>query len=137
MGLITMEHGAEGQALHGSSGPDFNPHEYYVFRNGQLHNGLIAVMWQLADVPAGAGGFCIVNGTHKANLPLPEDMRLGLTHSEHVRQLEMKAGDVVIFSVRRLLKNKMPQRTESRCRTGRRPQRTAPSPGRRSTRGAL
>ena len=40
MGLITMEHGAEGQALHGSSGPDFNPHEYYVFRNGQLHNGL-------------------------------------------------------------------------------------------------
>ena len=55
MGLITMEQGAEGQALHGSSGPDFNPHEYYVFRNGQLHNGLIAVMWQLADVPAGAG----------------------------------------------------------------------------------
>ena len=56
-------------------------------------------MWQLADVPAGAGGFCIVSGTHKANLPQPEDMRLGLTHSEHVRQLEMAAGDVVIFCV--------------------------------------
>ena len=97
MGLITMEDGAEGQVLHGSSGPDFNPHEYYVFRNGQLHNGLVAVMWQLADVPAGSGGFCIVPGTHKANLPLPEAMRLGLAHNEHVRQLEMRAGDVVIF----------------------------------------
>ena len=32
------------QVLHGSSGPDFNPHEYYIFRNGQMHNGIVAVM---------------------------------------------------------------------------------------------
>ena len=31
------------QVLHGSSGPDFNPHEYYIFRNGQMHNGIVAV----------------------------------------------------------------------------------------------
>jgi hypothetical protein len=44
-------------------------------------------MWQLRDVPAGAGGFCIVPGTHKANLPLPEAMRLGeVRFSNHGRR---------------------------------------------------
>ena len=35
MGIITMRKGAEGHILHGSSGPDFDPHQYYIFKNGK------------------------------------------------------------------------------------------------------
>ena len=42
-----MEKGSEGHTMHGSSGPGFDPHQYYVVRDGQIHNGLTVVAWQL------------------------------------------------------------------------------------------
>ena len=52
--LITMEPGDPSAGLHGSSGYDswtgeigFNPLEYYIWRNGQMHNGLTVVAFQL------------------------------------------------------------------------------------------
>ena len=55
-GLIMMEKGSEGHTLHGSSGPGFDPHQYYVFKGGKMHTGLTVVAWQFADVNPGDGG---------------------------------------------------------------------------------
>ena len=51
-----MEKGSEGHTLHGSSGPGFDPHQYYVFKGGNMHTGLTVVAWQFADVNPGDGG---------------------------------------------------------------------------------
>ena len=61
-GLIMMEKGAEGHALHGASGPGFDPHSYYVVKNGEIHTGLTAVCWQFADTNPGDGGLAIIPG---------------------------------------------------------------------------
>jgi hypothetical protein len=84
--------------LHGSSGPDFNPHEYYVVRNGRMHSGLTVVAWQLADIGPGDGGFGLIPGSHKGNFPCPPAMRRGEAFREHVHQPVCKAGDCVIFT---------------------------------------
>ena len=70
-GLITMRKGAEGCTLHGSSGPHFDPNQYYVYRDGQMHNGLTVVAWQLSDVEEGDGGLCLIPGQPQGQLRLP------------------------------------------------------------------
>lgn len=50
LGIITMRKGAEGHLLHGSSGPGFDRHQYYIFKDGKMHNGLTVAAYQLADV---------------------------------------------------------------------------------------
>jgi len=97
-GLISMRKGAEGHTLHGSSGPGFDPHQYYIFKNGQMHNGLTVVAWQLADVNEGDGGLALIPGTHKGNYPCPTEMRRYEAYQEFVKPITCKAGDVVIFT---------------------------------------
>jgi ectoine hydroxylase-related dioxygenase (phytanoyl-CoA dioxygenase family) len=96
--VLLMRKGAEGLTLHGSSGPGFDPTQYYIFRDGQMHNGLTVVAWQFADVGPGDGGLCVIPGSHKSNLPCPPKMRLCDEHAEFVKQVVCKAGDVVIFT---------------------------------------
>ena len=55
-GLIMMQKGSEGHTLHGSSGPGFDQHQYYIHRDGKMHCGLTVVAWQFADVNPGDGG---------------------------------------------------------------------------------
>ena len=98
MFLISMDKGAEGFIFHGSSGPGFDPNQYYIFRDGQMHNGLTVVTFQLTDVPPGAGGLIVIPGSHKSNYPCPREMRLYQEHQEHIRQIVCNAGDVVIFT---------------------------------------
>ena len=54
--LLSMTQGSGAGALHGSSGPGFDPMQYYVWKDRQMHNGLVVVTWQLVDHPVGAGG---------------------------------------------------------------------------------
>ena len=98
MFLLWMDKGAEGFRFHGSSGPGFDPNQYYIFKNGKMHNGLTVVSFQLTDVNPGDGGLIVIPGSHKSNYPCPQEMRLYQKHQEHVRQLTCKAGDVIIFS---------------------------------------
>ena len=97
-GLITMREGAEGHILHGSSGPGFDPHQYYIFKNNQMHNGLTVVAWQFADVNEGDGGLCLIPGSHKGNYPCPQSLREYDAYQEFVKPITCKAGDVVIFT---------------------------------------
>ncbi len=98
MFLLWMDKGAEGFVFHGSSGPNFDPNQYYIFRNGKMHNGLTVVSFQLTDVNPGDGGLIVIPGSHKSNLPCPKEMRGYQKYQEHVRQIVCKAGDVAIFT---------------------------------------
>lgn len=98
MFLLSMEKGAEGFLFHGSSGPGFDPNQYYIVRDGQMHSGLTVVAFQLMDVNPGDGGLIVIPGSHKSNFPCPEEMRRFLKYQDHVRQIVCKAGDVVIFT---------------------------------------
>ena len=98
LGIITMRKGAEGHVLHGSSGPGFDPHQYYIFKNGCMHNGLTVVAWQLADIRDGDGGLAVVPGSHKGNIAPPQSLRRYEAHKDVVKQITCNAGDVVIFT---------------------------------------
>ena len=98
LGIITMRRGAEGHVLHGSSGPGFDRHQYYIFRDGRMHNGLTVAAYQLADINPGDGGLCLVPGSHKGNFACPTSLRHGEDYQEFVKQITCKAGDCVIFT---------------------------------------
>ena len=98
LGIITMRKGAEGHTLHGSSGPGFDRHQYYIFKNGKMHNGLTVAAYQLADVNEGDGGFCLVPGSHKGNYPCPTALRHGEDYREFIKPITCKAGDCILFT---------------------------------------
>ena len=92
---------AGGEGMH-HGGTTFAHGCYYVNHGQQMHNGLLVVSWALCDVPAGAGGFCCVPGSHKQLFPTPPSLssikaaRNGRTSL--VVQPELLAGDCLIFS---------------------------------------
>lgn len=95
--LVTMRQGTEGHVLHGG-GAGFDPAQYYVFKDGRAHCGLVVAAWQLTDVGADDGGFCVVPGSHKANLTCPAEIRRLERYPELVRPVPCRAGDVVLFT---------------------------------------
>jgi ectoine hydroxylase-related dioxygenase (phytanoyl-CoA dioxygenase family) len=96
--FIVQEKGCEGHTFHGSTGPAFDPNQFYIVRNGKMNSGLTVVTWQLADVNPGDGGFTLVPGSHKGNFPVPDAMRLYAIFQDRFEPMVMKAGDAVIFS---------------------------------------
>ena len=98
LGIITMRKGAEGHTLHGSSGPGFDRHQYYIYKDGKMHNGLTVAAYQLADINEGDGGLCLVPGSHKGNYPCPTTLRHATAHTEFIKQITCKAGDCIIFT---------------------------------------
>ena len=71
-------------------------------RTDRVQNGRILltvsvnVEWVLTDSPAGAGGFIVSAGSHKANYPPPHGMRKAEV-LDTVEQVPMEAGDVLLF----------------------------------------
>ena len=96
--VIVQEKGCEGHILHGSTGPAFDPNQYYIVRDGRMHNGLSVVTWQTHDVNPGDGGFCLVPGSHKGNFSVPDGLRRNELFKDLIKPMEMKAGDAVIFT---------------------------------------
>ena len=78
--------------LHGGPRADQGEHQYQ-WLDGKMYNGLIVIMYALADVNPGNGGFICVPGSHKANLV----HRPPLT-SHLVVTPSLKAGDMLIFT---------------------------------------
>ncbi len=83
-------------SLHGGATP-FDPSQSYRFEAGRMFNGLTVVSFTLSDVPEGAGGFCVIPGSHKANYPLPDRIKAA-KYEWPVRQVALNAGDAVIFT---------------------------------------
>jgi hypothetical protein len=89
--------GAEGLRLHGAARQTFGP-AFYAYNNGRMWSGMISVEYALTPAAEGDGGFCVIPGSHKANLPVPGDVLTWEAHRDVVRKVPVDAGDVVIFS---------------------------------------
>jgi ectoine hydroxylase-related dioxygenase (phytanoyl-CoA dioxygenase family) len=89
--------GPIGTTLHGGGSP-FDPSQYYRFDNGAMHNGLIVVAYNLRDVNEGDGGFGCVPGSHKSNLPFPDEWRELDDFKPFMRAVTGPAGTAVIFT---------------------------------------
>ncbi|KAJ8608910.1 hypothetical protein CTAYLR_005267 [Chrysophaeum taylorii] len=109
--VLLQDSGSEGFALHGGplSGDDgvsagvFNPELQYRCVNGQPWTSLLAMAVHLVDAPEGAGGFCVVRGSHKANFAVPVHFASGDGDgsdfaAEFACQPQTRAGDVLFFS---------------------------------------
>ncbi|KAH8059917.1 phytanoyl-CoA dioxygenase [Aureococcus anophagefferens] len=72
--LLGMEKGSEGHTLHGGAITEAGEPAWplrYECVGRQMRNQLLTACLQLTDAPAGAGGFCAVPGSHKANFSIP------------------------------------------------------------------
>ena len=101
--MIAQEKGAEGHTLHGGAVTEAGEPAWplaYEFRHGAMRNQLLTVCMQLADAPKGAGGFCCVPGSHKANFPVPPALAdlADPELNEYVVQPAIHPGDVLVFS---------------------------------------
>ena len=101
--VVQQERNSEGFALHGgpiqASGA-FSPELQYRCGGGALWTSLLAVSVQLTDHGPGDGGFCVVRGSHKLNLPVPKAVAAGedSAFADHLYSPVTRAGDVVIWS---------------------------------------
>ena len=97
--LIRRGKGPIGTKLHGGAVP-FDPSEYYLVRQGDIHAGLVVVAYNLRDVGPNDGGFAAVQGSHKANYQFPPEWRELDTDEPRpwLRRLTGPAGTAIIFS---------------------------------------
>jgi ectoine hydroxylase-related dioxygenase (phytanoyl-CoA dioxygenase family) len=71
---------------------------YTFTRSGKIRTGLTVAEFLLADEGPGDGGFAIVVGSHKANLPMPRSLSLMADHTHAVTEVCGKAGDCIVFT---------------------------------------
>jgi hypothetical protein len=96
--LLTSDIGSEGLILHGSTARYFDGSQYYVYANGSMRNGMVVLQYQLSDINEGDGGLCVIPGSHKANFPVPTEIREWVSDRHIVYNIPCKAGDLVIFN---------------------------------------
>lgn len=96
--MLTSTTGAEGLILHGSTARHFDGSQYYVYANGSMRCGMVVLQYQLNDVNEGDGGLCVIPGSHKANFPMPKEIRNWEADRHLVYNVPCKAGDLVIFN---------------------------------------
>ena len=96
-----MSSGNQGLKLHGGGGEDTDFAEtqfFYRYHNGRMRNGLTVVTFALADELLGDGGFMVVPGSHKSNMPMPNDVATLDRDMGIVKEVEIKAGSAIIFT---------------------------------------
>ena len=112
---ITMDEGSEGFWFH-EGGEPIDPSRAYMYRNGRMYCGMTNVAVQLTDVGPGDGGFACLPGSHKANFPCPDDIRLYEAHQNRIVQITARAGDAVLF-VESLMHGALPWTARHQRRT--------------------
>jgi ectoine hydroxylase-related dioxygenase (phytanoyl-CoA dioxygenase family) len=81
-------------APHGG-GNNVSPLFSYQCKNGSMYSALTRVVWELNEVPPGAGATLLLSGSHKMNFPLPP----GLTRESPLfESYTCPPGSVLIFS---------------------------------------
>ena len=96
IGIIPMDEGAEGFWFHEGCEP-LDRSRGYLYRNGRMFCGMTNIAVQLTDVAPGDGGFACLPGSHRANFPCPDDIRLWEAHQDRIVQIPAKAGDGILF----------------------------------------
>ena len=94
--MLTMDQGAEGFWFHEGGEPHDRSRGYY-YRNGRMFCGMTNIGVQLTDVGPQDGGFAVLPGSHKANYPCPDGIRLFHAHQDRIVQPQAKAGDAILF----------------------------------------
>lgn len=69
----------------------------YTYQRGRPYTSLLTLSVALVDIPAGAGGFCCVPGSHKANVDCPSSW-FEIEKHPHMMQIPQKAGSAVLFT---------------------------------------
>ena len=90
--------GAEGLQFHGPGRVHIGEGFFHDYANGRMAAGMIVVEYILTDHNAGDGGFAVVPGSHKLNVPCPQDILDWESDRELMHQPPAKAGDVVFFN---------------------------------------
>ena len=95
---IFMRQGGRKGGLHG--GDHRAGTHYYKYRDGVMRNGLTVVVYFLAPIPPGSGGFCCVPGSHKSNFALnvPEEVRSFKCIPHYLANPSAETGDALIFT---------------------------------------
>lgn len=83
--------------LHGGGTP-FDHSQFYRYDNGKIRNGLSVVAYNLADVNEGDGGFACVPGSHKSNLPFPDNWRQTDNPPSCMERITGPAGTAILFT---------------------------------------
>lgn len=96
LGIITMDEGAEGFWFHEGAEP-FDRSRGFLYRNGRMYCGMTNFAVQLTDVGPEDGGFACLPGSHKANYPCPDDIRLYHANQDRIVTIPAKAGDAILF----------------------------------------
>tara|TARA_B100001540_G_scaffold285241_1_gene278164 strand:- start:76 stop:552 length:477 start_codon:yes stop_codon:yes gene_type:complete len=63
-----------------------------------MYNRLLAVSVAMTRTEPGDGGFCVIRGSHKANLPCPGEIQRYEAHREMVDNPALEPGDVLLFT---------------------------------------
>lgn len=95
--VIRSGKGPIGTSLHGGATP-FRADSYFHFQNGNMHNGLSVVAYNLRDVGPDDGGFGCVPGSHKSNYNFPEAWKEMDELEPIVERVTGLAGTAVIFT---------------------------------------
>ena len=62
-----------------------------------MFGGMTNFAVQLSNIGPGDGGFACLPGSHKANYPCPDDIRLYQAHQDRMAQIPARAGDAILF----------------------------------------
>ncbi|MBM3213721.1 hypothetical protein FJZ36_02245 [Candidatus Poribacteria bacterium] len=89
---LEMTRGEGHSNLHGGPYRDNGSH-YYAWHQGRMWNGLVVISIALAPQRPGDGGFIVVPGSHKSNLPLQMDH-----DGDRVLQPALEPGDAILFT---------------------------------------
>ena len=110
-----MDEGAEGFWFH-EGGEPLDRSRGFLYRNGRMFCGMTNIAVQLTDVGPEDGGFACLPGSHKANYPCPDEIRLYEAHQGRMVQIPAKAGDAVLF-VETLMHGAIPWRAKHQRRS--------------------
>lgn len=115
LSAITMDEGAEGFWFH-EGGEPHDRSRGFLYRNGRMFCGMTNIAIQLTDVGPDDGGFACLPGSHKANYPCPDEIRLYHESQDRIKQIEAKPGDAILF-VECLMHGALPWRAKHQRRT--------------------
>ena len=99
---IFMQKGGKAGRLHGGQAMQggIPGDHWYKYHDGMMRNGLTVFTYCLSQAGPGDGGFGCIPGSHKSNftVEIPDEVRTYQRSAHYVRQVEVEAGDLIIFT---------------------------------------